>query len=1169
MRHTVHIMLGIAAEQVLCDIEKYIIKYGSDLETRYFKAMLYTEEAKTSTLYETKVTTVDDATFVSGIENMYNVALRPFYEIPNENRNAYLQNCFSTLYNQRITINNPGDAIQLHVCLYIPLYEAKYWNITQELLAAIESIPQEYNVDLFLQPYDLAFLIEKDVNNIPLKEGTYQKQTRLTVDSILQARNRYRSLGHLIMMQNCNSNGISLGLRKDSFVRIIGEYALLSISHYAEIFNPAAQDEERPIHALGLSVLSFDKYYFVQYLLHQAYIHILDRERITQKGVDVNKVSLIVQQLLSKNVNVFSSFYDEYVRTRLDKHLDQDTIIAEIRPDLTQQIERLTNEFQSYIDDERLSLPEKKATLAQLIGEDDDLLIGYMYNKKQLVIDDCSREVLDFFASENNELLKLYEPILKEDTEVEKNRKHKVNSIAENAALSATSGEPQEMPSTILGKLKDIKIRMRESSNYIRQKSQELADIKQQVEENIKAHKRLTDKGFIFDGHTYQLQHNIEEIPCEEDYIPQEIHESKVDLRQYFTAIKDQGQLGACSSFSIVSIYEYILKKNNALDTDLSEAFVYYNAHRRERDATDEGTSLYNNLLALKEEGVCLEKLYPYSEQLPYVEPSAEAKADALTRLVRKALNVQKDVTHIKSALEHGYPVAVSIRIYESFEPQCGFIQRPSQEEVNADKYGNHAVVLCGYSDEEKIFIARNSWGTKFGDKGYCYIPYSYIEDFMNVACIITEINMGNIRVEGNDSKKTISFDLSNSRIKSAILQNLIDEQKRLLKVLEKELYKLDEAYNKVFQALGNNSIRTTICDGAIARLEYEKTGLQAKKEKLGPKRIESLQLFDRTTKWGYHWFACALLLLIVIYVILLWPCHLEPKAVLLNWVSYIVYSIAFFGSILLGLWHWRRHRERIDLDEDYQSQIERCERECQIRDQKLEIIKLKSHIAGMIIDSLATLFRNLHSKYHGMQSYVGNLQTWREEESHESQKMSGPEQEPFLSLVSNKCLSGYFDECKADITQNIKLFELFRNSYQLKEEEIILFKNKLKKNLVNELFSKLDTFSIYKYVTSKKNYPYADGSYTDIDTLLQEMDKKSEHFVKTLPFVNINSAQNASCKLLFINTDGAFDRHQWNTICGRNFRTAPSCFHGESQYKMTLLQMNGLSINEIAILQV
>ena len=47
---------------------------------------------------------------------------------------------------------------------------------------------------------------------------------------------------------------------------------------------------------------------------------------------------------------------------------------------------------------------------------------------------------------------------------------------------------------------------------------------------------------------------------------------------------------------------------------------------------------------------------------------------------------------------------------------------------------GGHAVVAVGYDDGKKIgkdkgaLLIRNSWGTEWGDKGYGWLSYSYVE---------------------------------------------------------------------------------------------------------------------------------------------------------------------------------------------------------------------------------------------------------------------------------------------------------------------------------------------------------------------------------------------------------------------------------------------------------
>ena len=45
----------------------------------------------------------------------------------------------------------------------------------------------------------------------------------------------------------------------------------------------------------------------------------------------------------------------------------------------------------------------------------------------------------------------------------------------------------------------------------------------------------------------------------------------------------------------------------------------------------------------------------------------------------------------------------------------------------NEKMTGGHAMTVVGYDDKEEHFIIRNSWGVEWGDKGYFYMPYSYI----------------------------------------------------------------------------------------------------------------------------------------------------------------------------------------------------------------------------------------------------------------------------------------------------------------------------------------------------------------------------------------------------------------------------------------------------------
>lgn len=44
---------------------------------------------------------------------------------------------------------------------------------------------------------------------------------------------------------------------------------------------------------------------------------------------------------------------------------------------------------------------------------------------------------------------------------------------------------------------------------------------------------------------------------------------------------------------------------------------------------------------------------------------------------------------------------------------------------------GNHAMSIVGYNLIKKQLLAKNSFGESWGDKGYCYIPFEYVQKNM------------------------------------------------------------------------------------------------------------------------------------------------------------------------------------------------------------------------------------------------------------------------------------------------------------------------------------------------------------------------------------------------------------------------------------------------------
>lgn len=62
---------------------------------------------------------------------------------------------------------------------------------------------------------------------------------------------------------------------------------------------------------------------------------------------------------------------------------------------------------------------------------------------------------------------------------------------------------------------------------------------------------------------------------------------------------------------------------------------------------------------------------------------------------------------------------------------------------------GGHAMVIVGYdkSNEKKpYFIVKNSWGAKYGQKGYLYLSYDYIRTYAKYGYVTKSIKRGKIK---------------------------------------------------------------------------------------------------------------------------------------------------------------------------------------------------------------------------------------------------------------------------------------------------------------------------------------------------------------------------------------------------------------------------------------
>jgi len=201
------------------------------------------------------------------------------------------------------------------------------------------------------------------------------------------------------------------------------------------------------------------------------------------------------------------------------------------------------------------------------------------------------------------------------------------------------------------------------------------------------------------------------------------------DLRALCSVIEDQGTIGSCASNATIGAIEILINKLGHTYEDLSRLFVYYNARTLDGSIANNniayGSTLRNNIKTCVDIGVCTEALWPYTTMLWNILPNCDAYTDAIRHRVTDYYRLDNN-DNIEYALAEGNCVIFGIQLYTEFETigSDGIVPDPI---TNSVALSGHAMTIVGYNKDTRYYTVRNSWGTSWGDNGYCYISYDYL----------------------------------------------------------------------------------------------------------------------------------------------------------------------------------------------------------------------------------------------------------------------------------------------------------------------------------------------------------------------------------------------------------------------------------------------------------
>ena len=204
-----------------------------------------------------------------------------------------------------------------------------------------------------------------------------------------------------------------------------------------------------------------------------------------------------------------------------------------------------------------------------------------------------------------------------------------------------------------------------------------------------------------------------------------------VDLRSMCPLIYDQGILSSCTANAIAALLEFDRKKQKLNDFVPSRLFIYFNERMIEGNTTaDDGAYIRDGIKSVVKYGYANESSWPYDEKSFAQKPNQKVYDEANKFKALKYFRLDNtNLDSLKSCLHDGYPFTAGLTLYPSFEDaekRNGLINLPYPNEAPE---GGHAISIVGYNDSNQTFILRNSWGVDAGDKGYYYIPYSYVTD--------------------------------------------------------------------------------------------------------------------------------------------------------------------------------------------------------------------------------------------------------------------------------------------------------------------------------------------------------------------------------------------------------------------------------------------------------
>jgi hypothetical protein len=202
----------------------------------------------------------------------------------------------------------------------------------------------------------------------------------------------------------------------------------------------------------------------------------------------------------------------------------------------------------------------------------------------------------------------------------------------------------------------------------------------------------------------------------------------KIDMREYLWPVEALGAAPVAAAAAAVVALEYHCNRIGEPATNLSTLFIHYNARRLSGEQhTRGGTTMDAVMQAIATYGACREETWPFDAAKLTEKPPAKAYDEAKVFAGIRFQHPQDSLEALSLYYPTPFVARIPKRCLSEAERTGKLPALTAEEQREPGAHPVHAMVLVGYDKTAQTFLARNCWGDRWGEKGYCHIPFDVL----------------------------------------------------------------------------------------------------------------------------------------------------------------------------------------------------------------------------------------------------------------------------------------------------------------------------------------------------------------------------------------------------------------------------------------------------------